>query len=28
MNILYYRTLANVLNSKDKTLYVRSTMVV
>jgi len=28
MNFLYYRTLANVLNSNAKTLCVRSTMVV
>jgi len=28
MNFLYYRTLASVLNSNAKTLYVHSTMVV
>jgi len=28
MNFLYYRTLANILNSNVKTLYVRSAMVV
>jgi len=27
-NFLYYRTLANILNSNVKTLYVRSAMVV
>jgi len=27
MNFLYYRTLANVLNSRAKALYVLSTMV-
>jgi len=28
MNFLYYRTLANILNSNSKTLYVRSITVV
>jgi len=28
MNFLFYRTLANVLNSRLKALYVRPTMVV
>jgi len=28
MNFLYYRTIANILNSDAKTLYVRSAMVV
>jgi len=28
MNFLYYRTLANVLNSGGKALYLRSTMIV
>jgi len=28
MNFLYYQTLANVLNSCGKALYLRSTMVV
>jgi len=28
MNFLYYRMLANVLNSRAKAVYLRSTMVV
>jgi len=28
MNFVYYRTLANVLSSRGKALYLRSTMVV